>query len=274
MPTASTLPGEDAFRFRHLLIRDAAYEAIPKAQRAELHERFADWLERVGRRSVERTGGDRRLPPGAGLRVPEAARPGGRAFGRARSPGGARLAAAGRRASARGDFPAAVNLLRRAVSLGPLEADARVPLPPGRRAQRGRRSRGTLAAFDEAARLAAVSGDLSLEWLARIWRSEVQMNAEFHQPVLAGVPPGAGGAIRAFEELGDEAGLATSWTKLAFLEFIPCRFERAALAAPEPWTTHAVAVTIGSSPTPSGSCSSRGPRALPRRRRDVERWTS
>ena len=40
-----TLPDDDAFRFRHLLIRDAAYEALPKASRAELHERFAVWLE-------------------------------------------------------------------------------------------------------------------------------------------------------------------------------------------------------------------------------------
>jgi class 3 adenylate cyclase len=37
--------GEDAFRFRHLLMRDAAYKGLPKAKRAELHERFADWLE-------------------------------------------------------------------------------------------------------------------------------------------------------------------------------------------------------------------------------------
>ena len=44
-PSAATLPGDDAFRFRHLLIRDAAYDALPKAARAELHERFADWLE-------------------------------------------------------------------------------------------------------------------------------------------------------------------------------------------------------------------------------------
>ena len=35
----------DAFKFRHILIRDAAYEALPKAERAVLHERFADWLE-------------------------------------------------------------------------------------------------------------------------------------------------------------------------------------------------------------------------------------
>ncbi len=34
-------PGEDAFRFRHLLIRDAAYDGLPKATRAKLHERFA-----------------------------------------------------------------------------------------------------------------------------------------------------------------------------------------------------------------------------------------
>ena len=36
----------DAYRFRHLLIRDAAYDSLPKLERAELHERFADWLER------------------------------------------------------------------------------------------------------------------------------------------------------------------------------------------------------------------------------------
>ena len=47
-PDRTDLPGEDAFRFRHLLIRDAAYEAMPKELRAELHERFADWLDQIG----------------------------------------------------------------------------------------------------------------------------------------------------------------------------------------------------------------------------------
>ena len=47
------LPGEDAFRFRHLLIRDAAYDALPKATRADLHERFAFWLEEHGTDLVE-----------------------------------------------------------------------------------------------------------------------------------------------------------------------------------------------------------------------------
>ena len=44
-PDRATLPGDDAFRFGHILIRDAAYDAIPKRQRAALHERYADWLE-------------------------------------------------------------------------------------------------------------------------------------------------------------------------------------------------------------------------------------
>ena len=46
-PERSSLPGEDAYRFRHLLIRDAAYDAIPKSSRSELHRAFADWLEGV-----------------------------------------------------------------------------------------------------------------------------------------------------------------------------------------------------------------------------------
>ena len=44
-PDHATLPGDDAFRFGHILIRDAAYDAIPKRQRAILHEQFATWLE-------------------------------------------------------------------------------------------------------------------------------------------------------------------------------------------------------------------------------------
>jgi class 3 adenylate cyclase/tetratricopeptide (TPR) repeat protein len=48
-PDRPEFAGEDAFRFRHLLIRDAAYQAMPKEHRAELHERFADWLEDAAR---------------------------------------------------------------------------------------------------------------------------------------------------------------------------------------------------------------------------------
>ena len=45
--------GEDAYRFGHILVRDAAYRGLPKETRADLHERFADVLadttgDRVG----------------------------------------------------------------------------------------------------------------------------------------------------------------------------------------------------------------------------------
>ena len=46
-PDRGDLTPGDAFRFRHVLIRDAAYEMLPKAERAALHERFAGWLDRA-----------------------------------------------------------------------------------------------------------------------------------------------------------------------------------------------------------------------------------
>jgi class 3 adenylate cyclase/tetratricopeptide (TPR) repeat protein len=52
-PERAVVPDDDAYRFRHLLIRDTAYEALPKAKRAELHERFAGWLEQQGSGLVE-----------------------------------------------------------------------------------------------------------------------------------------------------------------------------------------------------------------------------
>src|SRR5439155_23191569 len=44
-PDRTEVPGDDAFRFRHLLIRDAAYESVPKETRAALHEQFVAWLD-------------------------------------------------------------------------------------------------------------------------------------------------------------------------------------------------------------------------------------
>jgi class 3 adenylate cyclase len=52
-PEATVVADDEAYRFRHLLIRDTAYEALPKATRAELHERFATWLAEFGADLVE-----------------------------------------------------------------------------------------------------------------------------------------------------------------------------------------------------------------------------
>ena len=46
--------GAEPYRFSHLLVRDVAYSGLLKEVRAELHERFADWLdERLGERAGE-----------------------------------------------------------------------------------------------------------------------------------------------------------------------------------------------------------------------------
>jgi hypothetical protein len=108
---------EDTFRFRHMLIRDAAYERIPKELRSELHERFAGWLEGRGEEFDEVIGYhlEQAYHCLEGL-----GRPGERARALAER-AAVRLAASGRRAYARADSRATVNLLERAADL--LETD-------------------------------------------------------------------------------------------------------------------------------------------------------
>src|SRR5262245_40383604 len=53
-PDPADLPGEDAFRFTHTLLRDVTYQAVPKSVRSQLHKQTADWLaERMGQRAGE-----------------------------------------------------------------------------------------------------------------------------------------------------------------------------------------------------------------------------
>jgi class 3 adenylate cyclase/tetratricopeptide (TPR) repeat protein len=44
----SSITGEEAFRFKHILIREIAYAGVGKADRAELHAAFAAWLHGRG----------------------------------------------------------------------------------------------------------------------------------------------------------------------------------------------------------------------------------
>jgi class 3 adenylate cyclase/tetratricopeptide (TPR) repeat protein len=119
-PDAGNLPGHEAFRFRHLLIRDAAYERMPKATRAHLHQRYAHWLEDTAVDFGE-------LDEIAGWHLEQTirhARELRRETDSALTRGAARhLVAAGRRAADRSDAAAARNLLERALSLAP-EGDA------------------------------------------------------------------------------------------------------------------------------------------------------
>ena len=45
----SSVAGEDEYAFRHALVRDVAYEQIPRAERADKHRAAAEWLESLGR---------------------------------------------------------------------------------------------------------------------------------------------------------------------------------------------------------------------------------
>jgi tetratricopeptide (TPR) repeat protein len=50
----STISGEEAFRFKHVLIREVAYAGLSKAARAGYHQRFAEWLrKRAGEELLE-----------------------------------------------------------------------------------------------------------------------------------------------------------------------------------------------------------------------------
>src|SRR5262249_21656071 len=110
-PHRPQFPAEDGFRFRHLLIRNAAYEALPKTMRADLHERFASWLEERGTDLVE-------LDELLGYHLEQAARycaDLGRPNAALADRAAEHLARAGRRALWRIDEPSALVLLERAL---------------------------------------------------------------------------------------------------------------------------------------------------------------
>jgi class 3 adenylate cyclase/tetratricopeptide (TPR) repeat protein len=206
-PDKAQLPREDAFRFRHLLIRDAAYEALPKAIRAELHERFAAWLEEHGQELVE-------LDEVLGHHLEQASRykaelgqphdvPARRA--------GERLAAAGSRAQARGDMPAAVRLLRRASALlQDTPERAHLLLALGIALSQAGELREADAVLTEAIDAAAAVGDRRLEHRARIeslarriWSDPAASLEDLEEQIAV--------AIDVFEEEGDQLGLACAF---------------------------------------------------------------
>ncbi len=119
-------PGGDAYRFRHVLIREAAYATMPKELRAGLHERFANWVDReaLGTFDLDEIVGYH-LERAALLRT-ELGDDGGEVARRA----ALRLMAAGNAAFERGDAHASASLLRRAAGLLPADDPARLRTLP------------------------------------------------------------------------------------------------------------------------------------------------
>jgi class 3 adenylate cyclase/tetratricopeptide (TPR) repeat protein len=120
-PHESSFAGQEAYRFVHILIREAAYQSLLKRTRAELHVRFVDWLERVAPDRVLEFEEIRGYHLEQAFFTLQQLTPNDEQVWQIGVRGAGYLASAGRRALARGDIPAAANLLRRAAAL----------LPPG-----------------------------------------------------------------------------------------------------------------------------------------------
>ena len=208
-PERAQLPGEDGFRFHHVLIRDAAYDALPKATRAELHERFAGWLEQRGAGLVE-------LDEILGYHLEQSAcyeHELGQSDPALAERAGRHLAAAGRRALWRSDEGAAARLLERALELNRphrldfhLEVDLAVALfsvAPERAA----------AIAEAAAERARAAGDETGEALARVAAARYR-SAVAADPAYDELEALARATLLLLEEAEDHAGLVHVWLAL------------------------------------------------------------
>ena len=212
---------EDSFRFRHVLIRDAAYDAIPREQRSDLHEQFAGWIEEfaASRRGVE-------LGEIAGYHL-EQAYAARAALGRHDEPtmavaarGAEKLAAAGVRASGRGDVPAAVSLLTRATVLLRDADPARIEIAPelaAALAETGELERAERV-LESALATAGELGDASARARLAVERSYLQLHTD--PQAWAEALPTAENAIRVLEGSGDHVGLARAWTLVVLVQYV------------------------------------------------------
>jgi len=238
-PYHADFHGEDGFRFRHLLIRDAAYESIPKSVRADLHERFARWLEhKMAERRPE-------VEAILGHHLEQAYRyrialgpPDAHSHALALE-AGTLLTAAGNRTLARADSNAALSLLEHAAAVIPQGETARLAalLRLGETLKlRGEFQRAT-EIVDEVIASATAGGQRAIEVTAKIVRARLRalMHPEGADAEIRGA---AKAAMPVLEQLGDDAGLAQAWRAIGETEMFALHC-RAMLDALERSTHHA-----------------------------------
>ena len=214
-PEQSTLEGETGYAFSHILVRDAAYESINKEERAELHERLADWLEQSHpERMIE-------IEAILGHHLERAHRyradlglVDGRSFALGQR-AAARLASAGRRAARAREDNAAVGLLERAGALLPVTAHGRLDLLPAIGESLEGTANHTKAGevYEEALQRAVSAGDRRVEGLARLGRAHVWFVAHPDIPATQLVAE-TEHAIQLLENTNEERGLADAWRLL------------------------------------------------------------
>ncbi|MGH3081837.1 MAG: ATP-binding protein [Gaiellaceae bacterium] len=209
--------GDDGFRFRHVLIRDAAYLALAKETRAELHVSYSDWLGSAGE-----------LDELVGYHLEQAFRyqqelgAGDAALGTA---AGEHLLRAGKRATRRGDSPAAVSLLTRAAALlqdsHPERRELLAILGSAlMRTGDFSRAEGVLT---EALAAAHAAGDRRLELRTLIEREMFRSFTSSEESVEEIVAV-ADSAIPLLQELGDDLGLAKAWWLKSEVHVHACRW--------------------------------------------------
>jgi DNA-binding SARP family transcriptional activator/tetratricopeptide (TPR) repeat protein len=201
----------DGFRFHHVLVRDVAYASVPKAERAEIHERLADWLDERGE-ADELVG----YHLEQAFRLGSELQPVDRRLRRLAADAGVRLGAAGIAAWKRGETPATVNLLGRATELLPEHDPSRLELlcELGHALQTGGELPRAEAALIRVVETASADGNRRLDLRARLELARVRLfsNPEGRADELVDV---AAQAIPVFEAVGDDHSLGRVWLTLA-----------------------------------------------------------
>jgi tetratricopeptide (TPR) repeat protein len=225
----------DRFRFEHILIRDAVYKRLPKRRRATLHEQFVAWAEADSAARARDVEFDEIL----GYHLEQAHKclrelgpldDHGHELGRRAA---ARLSAAGHRAFARGDMPAAATLLRRCVALLPPGSPARLALLPD--LCEALLDTGDFAEAEdlllEAADGAMRTHDAALAARARIVDLQLKGNSADPASWAEQAVAAAKEIIDVFRRVGDDAGLASAYRLLAWAHGTTCSYGAAAQAA-------------------------------------------
>jgi class 3 adenylate cyclase/tetratricopeptide (TPR) repeat protein len=220
-PDRSSLPGEDGLRFRHVLIRDAAYAGIPKERRADLHERFAGWLEQTAPEYGEIIGYHleqasrylRELGP-VGEREQELAHRAAKHLG-----------STGRRAFARGDVHASLNLLGRALDLLADEDPLQFELIPDLAwsLEHSGRLDGAEEILRQAVQRASALGREQDAALAQVELASLRFSHRTDARVEE-IQEAARIAFQIFEEAGNDLGLARTWLLVSHESWAACRW--------------------------------------------------